>query len=125
MQLYLKQSITGLIQDIEHNFLSLSLDIHSISDLQWRSLGTLGLSIKALSSNVEEMIITQETLASITRHDLYNQITVISGFAQILKHKRAGNLEATTIIYLDKIVEICGHIEVALKADKQFSVVRA
>ena len=114
----LKYTLMHSIQMIDHDFMCLELSIGEATDLQMRSLDTLSISIDKLRSTIHVLPISTNPVCSMVRHDIYNHLTVIGGFAQVLMHKRAGYLAPDTIMYLNKIIETSKQIEAALQAEK-------
>jgi len=118
MRSTLKRTLLYHLQMIERDYMCLDLSIAQGSDLQIRSLETLGISIDRMRMIVDSTPVSQHPLCSIIRHDIFNQITIIGGFAQLLQEKRVGPLASEAKLYLEKILVTRMHIETALVADK-------
>lgn len=123
MNKIIKCTLTHFIQMIDHDFMCLDLSIAEATELQMHSLETLSISIDKLRSTVQFLPVSNNPVCSMVRHDIYNHLTVIGGFAQVLMHKRAGYLEPDTIMYLNKIIQTSKQIEAALQAEKAANAV--
>jgi hypothetical protein len=122
MRSTLKRTLLYHLQMLQRDFMCLDLSIAQGSDMQIRSLETLGLSIDRLRMIVDSTPTSQCVLCSVIRHNIFNQVTVISGFAQLLQEKRVGPLANESKLYIEKILAARMHIEAALLTDKANSV---
>jgi hypothetical protein len=118
MNKMLKRTLIQYIQAMDHHFMCLDLSIDDATCLQIHSLETLGGCIDDLRNLVEVLPISELPVSSTIRHGLYNQLTIIGGFAQLMMHKQAGLVEQNTIHHLNHILETGKSIEVALQSEK-------
>jgi signal transduction histidine kinase len=113
----LKQTLHQQVRQLEHDFNALNRSSNTWNDLQLRSLDTLAFNIRRLSSSVEDLPNTP--LTNNTRHELRNQLTVILGFAQVMLHRRAGEMTLEATVHLQKMVIMVNRINDFLDYDQQ------
>jgi signal transduction histidine kinase len=112
----LKQTLSQQVRQLEQDFNALSRSSTTWNDLQLRSLDTLAFNIRRLSISVDELPSTP--LSNNSRHELRNQLTVILGFAQVMLHRRAGEMPLESTVYLQKIVIMVNRINDYLDHDQ-------
>ena len=114
----LKHVLSQQLQLLERDFAGLLRSSPTWNDLQARSLDIISLTLHRLSSTVETLP-SHQALSVDMRHELRNQLTVIMGYAQLMQHRRAGELPIEASVCLQKIMAIVTHINTSLDQDKQ------
>jgi signal transduction histidine kinase len=114
----LKHVLSQQVQMLEREFESLIQGSPTWNDLQTRSLNVLTINIHRLRNTVESLS-AHETLSLDMRHELRNQITVVMGYAQLMLHRRAGDLPMEASVCLHKIMAIVMQINTSLDRNKK------
>lgn len=114
----LKHVLRQQVQMLEREFESLIQSSPTWNDLQSRSLNVLTLNIQRLQNTVESLT-EHEALSIDMRHELRNQITVVMGYAQLMLHRRAGDLPPKASVSLQKIMALVMQINTLLDRNKK------
>jgi len=114
----LKHSLSQQVQVLEHEFSGIMRSSSTWNDLQTRSLEILAITMRRLSDTITTLP-NHETLSIDMRHELRNQITIVMGYAQLMLHRRAGEMPLECTAYLQKMMVIVMHINASLDQDKQ------
>jgi|GEM_PF-1701176 len=118
MRQLLKQALTQHVQVLGRNFKSLDLSVLPWNEVQISSLETLRMSIQRLKQTIGYASPSDGPLDARTRQELYNELTIIIGFSQILFFKEAGDLSLLSSAALQTILKTSAQIQDALEADK-------
>lgn len=114
----LKHVLSQQVHMLEREFESLIQSSPAWNDLQTRSLNVLTINIRRLHNTVESLS-DHEPLSLDMRHELRNQITVVMGYAQLMLHRRAGNLPPEASSCLNNIMSIVMQINTSLDRTKK------
>ena len=114
----LKHVLSEQVQTLERDFVSLTQASPTWNDLHLRSLNILTLTIRRLAETVDALP-DGEPLSVDMRHELRNQITVVMGYAQLMMHRRAGELPAEAAASLEKIMTVVMRINTSLDRYKK------
>lgn len=114
----LKHVLSQQVQVLEREFESLMRSSRTWNDLQTRSLDVLTINIRRLRTTVDDLE-DQSALSLDMRHELRNRITVIMGYAQLMLHRRAGDLPKEASASLNKIMSLVMQINTSLDRNKK------
>jgi signal transduction histidine kinase len=114
----LKHVLRQHVQMLEHEFQTLLRTSSTWNALQTRSLDILTINIHRLSTTVESLA-DHESLSLDMRHELRNQITVVMGYAQLMLHRRAGELPPEASVCLHNMMVLVMHINTCLDRNKK------
>jgi hypothetical protein len=115
----LKRTLTQSIRMIDYDFMCLDLSTRSTSSLELRQLEALGMNIERLQLTLEGLPSSQDACGRRIRHELRQQISIISTRTQLLGLKYKDRLEADALVHLSKILVECEHMIEVLEKLKQ------
>ena len=118
----LKYVLSQQVQLLERDFDNLKCSGTSWNDLQVRSMEIIAITIPRLSNSITTLP-NHETLSVDMRHELRNQITIVMGYAQLMLHRRAGEMPLECTAYLQKMMVIVMHINTSLDQDKHQALI--
>lgn len=118
----LKYVLSQQVQLLERDFDNLKCSGTSWNDLQVRSMEIIAITIPRLSNSITTLT-NHETLSVDMRHELRNQITIVMGYAQLMLHRRAGEMPLECTAYLQKMMVIVMHINTSLDQDKHQALI--
>lgn len=118
----LKYVLSQQVQLLERDFDNLKCSGTSWNDLQARSMEIIAITIPRLSNSITTLP-NHETLSVDMRHELRNQITIVMGYAQLMLHRRAGEMPLECTAYLQKMMVIVMHINTSLDQDKHQALI--
>jgi signal transduction histidine kinase len=113
----LKHTLSQQVRLLEHDYIALSHTSTTWNELQVRSLDTLVFNIQRLMVSINSL--SDGPMGDGTRHELRNQLTVVLGFAQVMMHRRAGELSAEAMTHLQSIALVVDRINQALERDQR------
>ena len=115
----IKSTLMQQIQRVDHDFTSLRRNMPQANDMQIRNLEAIKVSIDSLHGIIEAL--PDGPVALSLCHDMRNQLTVIRGFAEVLKYEWAGALENAAHVFVDKILDFTRLIEATIEANTKAS----
>lgn len=113
----IKNTLMQQIQMIDHDFMGLTRNMAQANDTQIRNMEAIKASIDSLRGMIEAL--PDGPVALSLCHEMRNQLTVIRGFAEILKYEWAGALEAAAKVFVDKILDFTRLIEATIQANTE------
>ena len=114
----LKHVLSQQVQMLERDFASLVRSSPTWNELQTRSLEIISVTLRRLAITIASLP-DPESLSIDMRNELRNQITVVMGYAQLMMHRRAGELSLESTTYLQKMMTIVMQINSSLDRDKK------
>jgi signal transduction histidine kinase len=113
----LKHILSQQVQVLERDFSGIMRSSNSWNDLQSRSLNVISITIRRLTNTIDSLS-SREALSLDMRHELRNQLTILMGYAQLMLHRRAGEMPQDAAATLKKMMTLILNMNASLDEDK-------
>ena len=113
----LKNTLSQQVQVLERDFSVIMRSTTTWNDLQTRSLNVLSITIHRLTTTIDSLP-ARGALTLDMRHELRNQLTILMGYAQLMLHRRAGEMPQEASATLKKMMTLILHMNASLDEDR-------